>query len=39
MHKGFSPSRRDDIESLMYTNLYIVPWNSICESNNKKKIN
>lgn len=41
MHKGFSPSRRDDIESLMYVFLFMimgkVPWNSICESNNVEK--
>ena len=37
MHKGFLPSRRDDIESMLYVLIYIIngtiPWNNICISN------
>ena len=43
MHKGFLPSRRDDIESMLYVLLYIIngtiPWNNICVGNQRVKNN
>ena len=43
MHKGFLPSRRDDIESMLYVFIYIingnVPWNNICTANINEKNN